>query len=117
MSELEDIRQLLVEIRDNQLRSTVKQDEHIALAQQHLERAKTQVEESIGLQRRGNRQTAKHHPGCGTRDTGLYSRNCVSRGAVILSIPARTLHDRSAASCVCSSSIDGILREPHSEGC
>ena len=51
MSELEDIRQLLVEIRDNQLRSIVKQDEHIALAQQHLERAKTQVEESIGLQR------------------------------------------------------------------
>jgi t-SNARE complex subunit (syntaxin) len=51
MSELEDIKQLLVEIRDNQQRSIVKQDEHIALAQQHLERAKTQVEESIGLQR------------------------------------------------------------------
>lgn len=51
MSELEEIKQLLIEIRDNQQLSIVKQEEHIALAQQHLERAKFQVEESIGLQR------------------------------------------------------------------
>ena len=51
MSELEDIKQLLIEIRDNQQLSIEKQEEHIALAQQHLDRAKSQVEESIGLQR------------------------------------------------------------------
>jgi len=51
MSELEDIKQLLTDIRDNQQRSIVKQEEHIALTQQHLDRAKAQVEESIGLQR------------------------------------------------------------------
>ena len=51
MSELEEIKQLLIEIRDNQQLSIVKQEEHIALTQQHLERAKSQVQESIGLQR------------------------------------------------------------------
>ena len=51
MSELEDIKSLLIEIRDNQQLSIGKQDEHIALAQQHLERTKSQIEESIGLQR------------------------------------------------------------------
>jgi t-SNARE complex subunit (syntaxin) len=51
MSELEDIKQLLTEIRDNQQHSITKQEEHIALTQQHLDRAKSQVEESIGLQR------------------------------------------------------------------
>ena len=51
MSELEDIKQLLTDIRDNQQRSIVKQEEHIALTQQHLDRTKAQVEESIGLQR------------------------------------------------------------------
>lgn len=51
MSELEDIKQLLTEIRDNQQHTIAKQEEHIALTQQHLDRAKSQVEESIGLQR------------------------------------------------------------------
>lgn len=51
MSELEEIKSLLVEIRDNQRLSIEKQEQHIALTQQHLDRARSQVEESIGLQR------------------------------------------------------------------
>ncbi len=51
MSELEDLKSLLIDIRDNQRLSLEKQDEHIALAQQQIDRAKVQVEESISLQR------------------------------------------------------------------
>ena len=51
MNDAEDIKSLLIEIRDNQQLSLGKQEEQIALAQQHLDRARAQVEESIGLQR------------------------------------------------------------------
>ena len=51
MSELDEIRSILVEMRDDQRSSLEKQDEHIALAQQQLDRARTQVEESLDLQR------------------------------------------------------------------
>jgi len=51
MSEQDDIRAILSEIRDNQIRSLKNQEAHLALAQEQLERAKKQVQESIGLQR------------------------------------------------------------------
>ena len=51
MSKLEEIKSILVDIRNNQTLSIEKQDQHIALTQQHLDRARSQVEESIGLQR------------------------------------------------------------------
>ena len=51
MSELDEIRSVLIEMRDDQRLSIEKQDEHIALAQQQLDRARTQVEESLNLQR------------------------------------------------------------------
>ena len=51
MSDLDDIRSVLGEICDNQKRSIEMQAEHLAIAQAQLERAKTQVAESLTLQR------------------------------------------------------------------
>jgi len=47
----EDIRDLLVEIRDNQRLSLQRQEEHLAIAKEQVERARGQVQESIELQR------------------------------------------------------------------
>lgn len=46
-----DIRELLVEIRDNQRLSLERQQEHLAIAREQLERSAGQVRESLELQR------------------------------------------------------------------
>jgi hypothetical protein len=51
MSEQQDVREILVEIRDNQRKSLDIQEKHVALAREQLDRAKSQVEESLALQR------------------------------------------------------------------
>lgn len=51
MSELEDITSLLVEIRDTQKQALEQQALHLALAREQLDRARTQVEESLAVQR------------------------------------------------------------------
>lgn len=51
MSDSEDIKQLLVEIRDNQRLSLQRQEEHLEIARKQIERSSTQVQESIELQR------------------------------------------------------------------
>ena len=47
----DELKQLLVEIRDNQRLSLQKQEEHLEVARQQIERARTQVAESIELQK------------------------------------------------------------------
>lgn len=47
----DEIRALLVEIRDNQRRSLERQEEHLAIAREQVERANRQVTESIELQK------------------------------------------------------------------
>ena len=51
MSDREDIRDLLVEIRDNQRLSLQRQEEHLEIARKQIERSSGQVQESIELQR------------------------------------------------------------------
>jgi len=51
LSDSPDIRDLLVEIRDNQRLSLQRQEEHLAIAREQIERSRNQVEESIALQR------------------------------------------------------------------
>jgi len=51
MNDAEDIRQLLVEIRDNQRVSLQRQEEHLEIARKQIERSSGQVQESIELQR------------------------------------------------------------------
>jgi lipopolysaccharide/colanic/teichoic acid biosynthesis glycosyltransferase len=51
LSDSPDIRDLLVEIRDNQRLSLQRQEEHLAIAREQIERSRNQVEESISLQR------------------------------------------------------------------
>ncbi|HET7766503.1 MAG TPA: hypothetical protein VFK92_15575 [Burkholderiales bacterium] len=51
MSDGEDIRELLKEIRDNQRVSLQRQEEHLAIAREQIERSRGQVQESIELQR------------------------------------------------------------------
>ena len=51
MSEREDIVALVKEIRDNQRLALARQEEHLEVARQQLERSRSQVEESIQLQR------------------------------------------------------------------
>ena len=46
-----ELMQVLVEIRDNQRLSLRKQEEHLEIARQQIERARTQVAESIELQK------------------------------------------------------------------
>ena len=57
MSEQEDTREILLEIRDNQLRAIENQEKHISLTQEQVERAKKQIEESINLQRQAIEKT------------------------------------------------------------
>ena len=51
MSRDDEIKTLLVEIRDNQRRSLERQEEHLAIAREQVERANRQVTESIELQK------------------------------------------------------------------
>lgn len=51
MSEREEIVALIKEIRDNQRLALARQEEHLELARQQLERSRTQVERSIELQK------------------------------------------------------------------
>lgn len=51
MSDNEDIRDLLVEIRDNQRLSLQRQEEQLEIARKQSERSSSQVQESIALQR------------------------------------------------------------------
>jgi hypothetical protein len=51
VSEREDIVALVKEIRDNQRLALARQEEHLEVARQQLERSRSQVEESIQLQR------------------------------------------------------------------
>jgi len=51
VSDRDEIRDLLIEIRDNQRASLKKQDEHLAVAREQIDRARGQVQESIELQR------------------------------------------------------------------
>ena len=51
MSDKDAIRELLTEIRDNQRLSLQRQEEHLAIAREQIERSRGQVQESIELQR------------------------------------------------------------------
>jgi hypothetical protein len=51
MSSQIDLLRLLTEIRDNQRLSLQRQEEHLAIAREQIERSRAQVEESIRLQR------------------------------------------------------------------
>lgn len=51
MSNEDEIRQILTEIRDNQRASLQRQEEHLEIAREQLDRAKSQIGESINLQR------------------------------------------------------------------
>lgn len=59
MTDNSEMRDLLIEIRDNQKLSLQRQEEHIALARDQLDRSRRQVEESIELQRQAI-DRAKH---------------------------------------------------------
>jgi hypothetical protein len=51
MSDSSEIRDLLVEIRDNQRLALQRQEEHLAIAREQIDRSRNQVQESITLQR------------------------------------------------------------------
>ena len=51
MSHDDEIKELLKEIRDNQKLSLQRQEEHLEIARQQVERASKQVNESIELQK------------------------------------------------------------------
>jgi len=51
MADSPEIRDLLIEIRDNQRLSLQRQEEHLAIAREQIERSRNQVEQSIALQR------------------------------------------------------------------
>lgn len=51
MSDEKEIRDLLIEIRDNQRLSLQRQEEHLAIAREQIDRSKSQVQESLALQR------------------------------------------------------------------
>ena len=51
MSDKDEIRDLLIEIRDNQRLSLQKQEEHLSVAREQIDRARRQVQDSIELQR------------------------------------------------------------------
>lgn len=51
MSDDKEIRDLLIEIRDNQRLSLQRQEEHLAIAREQVDRSKNQVQESLELQR------------------------------------------------------------------
>ena len=51
MNREDEIRDLLIEIRDNQKLSLQRQEEHLEIAREQVERANKQVKESIELQK------------------------------------------------------------------
>lgn len=51
MNREDEIKDLLIEIRDNQKLSLQRQEEHLEIARQQVERANKQVTESIELQK------------------------------------------------------------------
>lgn len=51
MDDSKELRDLLVEIRDNQRVALKQQKEHLEVAKQQVERSRQQVQESIELQR------------------------------------------------------------------
>jgi hypothetical protein len=51
MTDSPEIRDLLAEIRDNQRLSLQRQEEHLAIAREQIERSRNQVEQSLELQR------------------------------------------------------------------
>ena len=51
MSNEDEIKQILTEIRDNQRWCLQRQEEHLEIAREQLDRAKSQISESINLQR------------------------------------------------------------------
>lgn len=51
MSNRDEIKEILIEIRDNQRESLQRQEEHLEIARKQLERAKSQLGESLELQR------------------------------------------------------------------
>lgn len=51
MSDHDEFRDLLIEIRDNQRLSLKRQEEHLEIARKQFERSSGQVRESIELQR------------------------------------------------------------------
>ena len=46
----DDIKALLIEIRDNQRAALEQQQEHVAIAREQMERARDQIKESLRLQ-------------------------------------------------------------------
>lgn len=51
MGDKDEIRDLLIEIRNNQRLSLERQEEHLEIAKEQIERSRGQVQESIELQR------------------------------------------------------------------
>jgi len=51
MDEKDSITELLKQIRDNQVRSLQKQEQHLEIAREQIERSRKQVQESIELQK------------------------------------------------------------------
>ena len=51
MSQEGEVRDILIEIRDNQRESLRRQQEHLEIARKQLERSNTQISESIELQK------------------------------------------------------------------
>ncbi|MEO1037431.1 MAG: hypothetical protein AAFX44_17875 [Pseudomonadota bacterium] len=51
MSSDPDVKALLIEIRDNQRLSLERQEEHLAIAREQMERARDQIETSLKLQK------------------------------------------------------------------
>jgi hypothetical protein len=51
MSHEDEVIRLLTEIRDNQREALRRQDEHLEIAKLQLDRSKSQISESINLQR------------------------------------------------------------------
>lgn len=51
MNTEEELKQILIEIRDNQHKALQQQRDHLEIARKQLERSNTQVNESIGLQK------------------------------------------------------------------
>lgn len=56
MSDKDEIRDLLKEIRDNQRLALQRQEEHLAIAREQMDRSRGQVQESIELQRQAIRR-------------------------------------------------------------
>jgi len=51
MNTNEELKDILIEIRDNQQKALQQQQEHLEIAKKQFERSNNQVSESIGLQK------------------------------------------------------------------